>query len=316
MKRHPRRYHAAVARPLAETDLGLRYRFAEHIAPLASGVPIWMARSRFVAPVSLHDHDFLEIEIVEQGTAEHVTIRGREAVGVGHIAILHPGHWHGYDRPRGLALCDIYCDTRLFARELSWMAADPLLAALVPPPMVRNDRERRRASQGIITIAADAPLLAQVRRLARAIARTAAATPLPRARLIGHLLLLLDLLAAQAPVRTLSAQRMDSRVAVAQAALSRDLAANWRVSRLAEEVGLSASQLMRRMKRATGRSPLQWLIRARAERLATLLLRDTRPVRELAPLVGWHEPSYAARRFRAIIGCSPAAFRRQRTAPG
>jgi AraC family L-rhamnose operon transcriptional activator RhaR len=295
-----------------DTDLALRYRFERHIAPLADGVPVWTARARFDGPVPLHDHDFLEIEVVEAGTAEHRTIHACERVGPGRITILHPGHWHGYERPRGLVLRDIYCDPRLFARELAWMAQDARLAPLVPMPMVSSDRERRRVPQGIISWPADARLLARVRRLAAAIARAGARKPLPRAALLGHVLALLDLLADQPPVRALAARGVDPQVSAALSALMGDLAFPWTMGALAAHVGLSASQLVRRMRRSMGQSPLRWLNRARAERLALLLLRDGRPVRELSPQVGWHEPSYAARRFHAAMGMTPSDFRRQR----
>jgi len=60
-----------------------------------------------------------------------------------------------------------------------------------------------------------------------------------------------------------------------------------------------------------GNPPLAWLTMRRAERAAVLLLSTDAPVAEIGRRVGWDDPNYCARRFRAAFGVNPAAYRRR-----
>src|SRR5580658_3707334 len=128
----------------------------------AAEAPAWAARGPHRQRVPLHDHDFLEFELVESGEAEHISIHGREHVGPGHLHILHPGQWHGYEEVRSLVLHDIYFPVGLFARELAWMQSDHRLAPIFPMRMPRNDAERRAAPQGVLSMRLDPALFAAV----------------------------------------------------------------------------------------------------------------------------------------------------------
>lgn len=53
-----------------------------------------------------------------------------------------------------------------------------------------------------------------------------------------------------------------------------------------------------------------FLARVRAERAATLLTHSTLPAARVGAAVGWDDPTYFARRFRALAGLSPTEYRR------
>ncbi len=54
---------------------------------------------------------------------------------------------------------------------------------------------------------------------------------------------------------------------------------------------------------------MAYLQRIRAERLAYLLRTTDTSVTAAAHAVGWHDPGYAARRFRAHWNTTPRAYR-------
>ncbi len=296
----------------SETLLGTRYRYGAHIAPLASGVPLWTAKSAFTGPVALHDHDFLEIELVEAGSALHVSIHGQQEVRTGQVFVLHPGQWHGYERPRGLVLRDVYFDLSLFSRELAWIAGDRRLGILVPQRMPENDRERRAAPQGILSLRGDPAWFRSVVLACDAITHaTAGHGSQHRGRLVAQALLLFETLLEHPDCSRLSRPPADHRVSAALADLERAVARPWSLTELAGRCGLSAPHLTRLFRQATGRSPMRYLAHRRAERLAVLLLSGSRTVAQLGAEVGWPNPSYCARQFRRRYGCSPEAFRRR-----
>jgi AraC family L-rhamnose operon transcriptional activator RhaR len=54
---------------------------------------------------------------------------------------------------------------------------------------------------------------------------------------------------------------------------------------------------------------MQFLAHLRAERAAVLLLRTTRDVSVIGEQVGWNDPNYFARRFKAHFGMSATKYR-------
>lgn len=91
--------------------------------------------------------------------------------------------------------------------------------------------------------------------------------------------------------------------------LEADLAEPWTLERLAAGVNLAPGYLIRLFGRSAGMSPMAYLNRIRAERAAGLLIETELPVASIGATVGWHDPSHATRRFRAVFGLSPSSYR-------
>jgi AraC-like DNA-binding protein len=91
--------------------------------------------------------------------------------------------------------------------------------------------------------------------------------------------------------------------------LEADLAEPWTLERLAAGVNLAPGYLIRLFGRSAGMSPMAYLNRIRAERAAGLLIETELPVATIGATVGWHDPSHATRRFRAVFGLSPSRYR-------
>ena len=80
------------------------------------------------------------------------------------------------------------------------------------------------------------------------------------------------------------------------------------VERLAEAVGLSRSQLHRRLKAAAGRTPSETLRTARLARAARLLAAEAGTVSEVAYGVGFKSVAHFSNAFAAQYGCRPSAY--------
>lgn len=72
---------------------------------------------------------------------------------------------------------------------------------------------------------------------------------------------------------------------------------------------LDEAYLVRLFKAAVGIPPMAYLARIRVERAVGLLLHTPAPVSDIGRRVGWSDPNYFARRFRAHTGLSPTAYR-------
>lgn len=103
----------------------------------------------------------------------------------------------------------------------------------------------------------------------------------------------------------------DPRITRFQALIGQHAAQHWPIGRYADVLGLSERSLARLCKAETGLGP-QALIEAHLMREASRLLAYTRmSAQSVAHALGFDDPSYFSRRFRAFAGMSPRAYRKR-----
>lgn len=83
------------------------------------------------------------------------------------------------------------------------------------------------------------------------------------------------------------------------------------VAERAARLGVEPWQLRRVVRRSAGCTPSEFVHRTRVNRAKTLLAETDLTVTEIARSVGFGDPAYFSRHFRARVGMSPSAFRSQ-----
>ena len=96
--------------------------------------------------------------------------------------------------------------------------------------------------------------------------------------------------------------------------LLRDIGADFPVAFVARLCGLSRSHFTKAFKVSMGAPPHRWLVGQRLRRARDLLERSDDSISAIALSCGFADQSHLTRRFHATVGCSPAAWRRQRKA--
>jgi AraC-like DNA-binding protein len=81
------------------------------------------------------------------------------------------------------------------------------------------------------------------------------------------------------------------------------------VQEVADAVGLSSSYLTAVFRRATGYTLIEYQARLRLARAAQLLAVTDLTVQRVAAQVGYTDPFYFSRRFKAIYGVAPSGYR-------
>jgi signal transduction histidine kinase/DNA-binding response OmpR family regulator len=81
------------------------------------------------------------------------------------------------------------------------------------------------------------------------------------------------------------------------------------VEALGREFGLSRMQLHRKVKAMTGYSVGQFVQEIRLRKAKDLLLHTESQIAEIAYGVGFKDPNYFSKQFKAMVGVSPSAFR-------
>jgi AraC family transcriptional regulator, L-rhamnose operon transcriptional activator RhaR len=272
--------------------------------PARADVEIDVNRHLVDGDVFPHDHDFVELAVVLAGAGLHETLYGRRPIGPGDALVIRAGAWHAFRACEGLSVVNCCFRARLLERELLWLAEEPRLRFALWPSGVGDGVVRAQLPPGALEHCSES-----LERLATA------PDVAPRPYRLAHLLLVLREMAchidhgqlsqvdrlATAPTGVLEALRL----------MAGDLSRPWTITELAAAVAVSPAHLSRLFRAAVGRPPMAHLSALRAEAAATRLLRTNESVSTVGAEVGWSDPNYFARRFRAHFGTSPSGFRQR-----
>lgn len=80
---------------------------------------------------------------------------------------------------------------------------------------------------------------------------------------------------------------------------------------LAEECGMSAMQLYRKLRELSQMTPSEFIRTVRMKRAMQLMANASIQVNEVSDMVGFNDPKYFSRIFTKIAGMSPSAYREQ-----
>jgi AraC family L-rhamnose operon transcriptional activator RhaR len=257
--------------------------------------------------VDVHTHSFVEIAVVCGGEATHLSLAGRERLGVGDVIFLRPGVWHGYEGEH-LDLYNCGFNAEMLYRELAWTHEDPVVGYLLwTAPLSQGHR-------GILRTRLDEAQLrdcvAHLQALEKLRHRPLG---LHRGDLIARLTLILSSIARAVaadrhqlsepngpthPVATRAIQLLEAR-----------MQHPWTLQDLAADLHVSPSYLLRIFKSSTGLPPMSYLAKRRVETAAELLLHGDDSISEIGQAVGWPDQNYFARRFKAHFGLAATTYR-------
>ncbi len=285
-----------------------------HEVELFVGGPVWGGVHRLNEDVAPHAHDFLEIAVIGAGSGRHESSQGERIVRHGMVAVLRPGAWHAFRRTTDLVVANCCISTPGLQGELAGLQQLPMVrdllwtgpAARAPHGVELTQVAREAADEAIQEIAKlEQELLRGDGRPGR-VGGPLVAGP---GRVLGRLVTVLGIL-ADGRVGERAAERVVHPAVVATVArLEGGIAEAWSLDELAQAVSLDPAYLSRLFRRHTGLSPLAFLARQRAERAAVLLAQTDLPAARVGAAVGWSDPTYFARRFRALVGSTPTEYR-------
>ena len=258
--------------------------------------------------VPLHDHDFMEIVLVSGGNGVHRTIYGEQPITRGDAFILRPGAWHGYEDAVGLELCEVRFGMELLTRELAWTRDDPAIDLMFWAAPLSLDR------RGVLHVKLSPKIMERSQEVARELAAMMGReVGAGRAEEIGRLLVFVSGLSRQvaAGMQSLRKGKPEPHQAVTDGIrmMEEDIRRNWNLPELARRLNVDKSYLVRLFRAHTKSPPMQFLAQLRAERAALLLLRTSRDISMIGEQVGWNDPNYFARRFKAHFGMSATKYR-------
>ena len=94
-------------------------------------------------------------------------------------------------------------------------------------------------------------------------------------------------------------------------ALENGFSKDWTLDELVALAHMSKSNLLAVFRKATGQTPINYLMRLRIQRAMQMLQKSDATITEVAFAVGFNDSNYFTRQFRTITGGSPRQFRKQ-----
>lgn len=251
--------------------------------------------------IEVHAHDFCEIAVVAGGTAEHVTAGGSRPIRLGDVFVLRPGAWHGFADCHDLVVANTCFSVATLAGDLAFLRDLPAFRQLLWSGPVAAGRH------GVLERKTDSATVDAVTERVRTLNQELTDRPDNRVLLLGQLLTVLGhLVEGAAPT---SETELPSAVKEIADQLESAPDRPWTMNEIAVAVSLDPAHLSRLFRRHLGLPPIAYLARIRAERAAGLLARSDLPVARVGAMVGWPDPTYFARRFKALHGVTPTVYR-------
>lgn len=129
------------------------------------------------------------------------------------------------------------------------------------------------------------------------------------ARLIALLLELMIFLARKYSITSNNSGKALLKISKVFSLLETKFADNWNLGTIATQIGMSKSNLLLTFKKATGQSPIDYLIQLRIQKSMELLRNSDETISDIAFAVGFNDSNYFSRQFSKINGTSPRTYR-------
>ncbi|PFH20735.1 AraC family transcriptional regulator [Burkholderia sp. JKS000303] len=206
---------------------------------------------------------------------------------------------------RGIAHYGEPADCFLIGGRFSYHEGMPLLLGSLPPVVIVNGESDQAAV-----------LRWALQQLAREFGASSPGAAL-MVRHLGHMMLVQILRhyvdsGASRDVGWL-AGFADARVSAALAAIHAAPARRWTVDELAACCHVSRSTFALHFKRRLGFGPLEYVLRWRIQLAMRELRRSNASISAVAQMLGYDSDSAFGHAFKRIVGCSPSAYRHEKT---
>ena len=257
-----------------------------------------------------HRHDFHELIIVSRGSAVH-WLEGIEfPVTAGDVFLLQGHQRHYFHDRKDLDLINVMYDPKKVALPENELRRMPGYCAMfMLEPTYR--RQHRFASRLHLKRAPLAHVEQLVEEMECECAEKEPGYEVTlRAKLLESMVFLSR---AYTEADATEAQAL-LRVGNVIGALENKFSKEWKLDDLVAIAHMSRSNLMRIFRQATGRSPIEYLVRLRIQHAMELLRNTDLSITEIAMAVGFSDSNYFARQFRRVLGESPRSFRTKKSA--
>ncbi|MGE4489359.1 MAG: helix-turn-helix domain-containing protein [Kiritimatiellales bacterium] len=251
-----------------------------------------------------HRHDFCELVIVSHGSAMHWLEGSDFPVTAGDVFLLQGNQSHYFHDRKNLSLINVMYDPDQIGLPENELRRLPGYCAmfLLEPAYRRSHRFASRLHLGRVRLAHAEQIAAEMEQ--ECLQKAAGYEAALRAKLIELMVYLSRQYTSAESTEAHALLRVGSVIG----ALENDFSKDWKLEELQQIAHMSRSNLMRVFRRATGQTPIEYLIRLRIQKAMELLGTTNLNVTEVALQIGFNDSNYFSRQFKKVNGISASVF--------
>ncbi|MCP5542681.1 MAG: helix-turn-helix domain-containing protein [Akkermansiaceae bacterium] len=254
-----------------------------------------------------HYHDFCELVLVTAGRGLHLLEGESFPVSAGNVFVVQGSQVHCFRERQDLVLVNVMYDPARLPLPEGLLRRLPGYSALflLEPSFRSAHRFSSRLDLPRDDLGTAEAIAEQIER------ESEMRKPGHEAVLLGLLVELMVFLARRYGESEVGESRALLRMGNLISTLEQRYAEPWTLDSLAKAARLSRTNLLRVFRKATGASPIDFLIGLRVEAAKRLLRQSDLNMTEIAYETGFSDSNYFARKFRDATGRTPTEFRRR-----
>ncbi len=256
-----------------------------------------------------HRHDFCELSIVKQGRGLQ-NLEGMDMpISAGDVFLLQGRQRHFYHDRKDLIMYNVMYNPDLIIWPENELRRMPGYCAmfLLEPAYRKQHRFASRLHLKRLQLAHVQAVCDEMER--ECTERSPGYEIVLRAKLLELIAYLSRAYMQGDSTETQALQRVGEVIG----AMENDYAKAWKLDELARIAHMSKSSLLTVFRKATGQTPVDYLMRLRIQRAMELLRQTDRSITEIAFAVGFNDSNYFTRQFKKVTGLPPRQFRTQST---
>ncbi|MDF7825473.1 helix-turn-helix domain-containing protein [Pontiellaceae bacterium B12227] len=254
-----------------------------------------------------HSHDFCELAIVKQGRGLQ-SLEGMDMpITAGDVFLLQGRQRHFYHNRKDLIMYNVMYNPDLILWPENELRCMPGYCAmfLLEPTYRKQHRFASRLHLKRLQLAHVQSICDEMEK--ECTERSPGYEIVLRAKLLELIAYLSRAYMQGDSTETQALQRVGEVIG----AMENDYAKGWKLDELAQIAYMSKSSLLTVFRKATGQTPVDYLMRLRIQRAMEMLRQTDHTVTEIAFAVGFNDSNYFTRQFKKVSGLPPRQFRAQ-----
>ena len=268
----------------------------------ATKFPLYITCIRNQPDTDFHSHEFVELVLIQNGSASHRLTSGETPLQRGDIFVIPRGKYHGYLNGSQLDLINIlYIPEMLPMAQLDAAALRSFDAFYKGVPHGSEIYPSMHLPEEDFQILEKAAL-----ELYEENSQRHSGYQFNMMGLFMNLLCRLARLYTNQPDIEKNVDELGNVIAY----IHRNFRRKITLEQLCRTANMSRSSLMRSFTRTVGAAPLQYQLQLRISEAIQLLLITRKSLGTIAFEVGFSDSNYFGRQFKKITGCSPLQYRK------
>ncbi len=254
-----------------------------------------------------HSHDFYELVIVSQGQGLQALEGMDLPITAGDVFLLQGRQRHFFHNRRNLELFNVMYDPEQIELPENELRRMPGYCAmfLLEPTYRKQHRFASRLHLKRMQLAHVEAICSEMKK--ESAERHPGHEVVLRAKLLELIAYLSRAYMQGESTETQALQRVGEVIGAMENNFSND----WKLDALAQIAHMSKSNLLTVFRKATGQTPIDYLMRLRIQRAMEMLQQTDRTITEIAFAVGFNDSNYFTRQFRKVAGLPPRQYRTQ-----